>query len=314
MADTSAPAAPAEPSNAAPAAEGAPAESKPVDPWAELDAGILKAGVKLKAKDREVPVTSMKDLVARANRVFGVEQMVEETKAQRGQAEEVLKLRAAIEGDDEEAALEALQRLGGPRAAQRAMELTRRRYLKEQEEAQLSENERHYKAAAEQQAQELRTYKQREAAQKQLQERVATEQMHERVRGEALGVAQQVLTKMGVDPKASPHVAASQVYRVARHLRAADAEGRSADVAEIEANVRDEIAQETQPIIRGMSPEALYEFLGDEGVKRILREQLRRNRGGQPTAQQAQAATGQPAQANGAAPASPLRGLPGFFK
>lgn len=321
MPESVAPAAPATPATttdapaAPPAAVAATDAAAPVVPdaaataKAELNAALKKAGVKLRAKDREYEPRDIDDLVARANRVHGVEAMLAEAKSTRAQAEEVLSLRKAIdEATDVDSALAALERLGGPRARQLAVEMTRRQMAREESEQQMSEGEKTARKQLEEHQRVLRDYQQRDERARAEEEERTYRTESARLRDEAGKTATDALRAMGIAPEAAQRIAPGLLPLVARHMRVAMESGEPLDATALSEMVREEWLGGYQAATAQMDDASLYGFLGDDSAKRVVREHLRRHKaaprnGEAPTAKTTEGKTERPG-----------FGTPGYFR
>ena len=284
MADgiTAAPVAPATtttadaaPSAAAKAADPSAVIPPKADDWkTTVNEQISKAGLKLKAKGREVAVTSIDDLMSRAQRVYGTEELYNDAKQTRAQAEEVLQLRKDLESDDVETRINALQKLS-PKARETAYAIAQRDYQRQQEEQALSENERALKRQNEDLLQRQRAYENEKqtAAQKQAQAQHEAEVGRQReVVG---GVALKILKTMGL-PEAS---SSSVIPLIARHMRIALEAGAPLDG--VGDAVREELQGQWGGIVGQMQPDQLADFLGPEKLAALSRVFLnRRQKGG----------------------------------
>lgn len=324
MADAPTPAAPtngaSQPTTQTPAPVAKPgeqsaviADAKPVvDPKAEkkqqVNQLLKELGYKVKAKDRELD-PDVDAVFGFANRGYGATQLVEEAKAEKAKAAEILKLKEQLDGDDPEAALAALQKLGGRHTEQLAMRIAREKFQRAQEEEQLSERERYFKQQAEQQQAELRRYKEIEAQRA----REAEEQNYKKeftsLQAELLQQAVGIAKALRMTEAQAPSI----LPRIARHMRAAKAAGVDVLPEQIAAEVQAEVDGEWQERTNAMSPEQRYDFHGPEYVKSLIREHMKRVKQVAPTPEQAQRVNGT-SQKQQQAPADVKRGTPGFFR
>lgn len=291
-----------------------PAEVK-VDPAAEKKAqanALLKElGLnKLKAKDREVEV-DLEGLRSRASRVFGIESVLEEAKATKARADDVLSLQKVMaESESAEDAIAALEKLAGPRAKQIAALLTRRELEREESEKAMSESEKETRRQLDEHRKALAEYRKREEDVKRASEEAAHKSELQRARDEASKLAMSALKALGVEsPETAQALTPAVLPRVARTMRVAIESGIQLSPEEAAQAVREEMTAEWQGLTAKMDDAALYAFLGDAPVKRLVREHLRRMKAG--SAKPAQETQAPPKKDDGA---DKLRGLPGFFR
>jgi hypothetical protein len=283
---------------------------KDADPKALANEALKKAGIKLKARDREYVPKDIDDLVGKANRVFGLEQELEGVKKEK---DAIATQRASwqrLEAEDDAAldefdklpvnvqrnALKALQRRAqqAEAAAKEPPELVEAKRAIAERDAKLREYEQGKKTEAEKAKQ----------AEAQAELRAA----HESV----MKMAQGVGAALKVDTAKHPAALRGLQPVVARHMRAAlmvEAEtGVAVDHTEIIANVQRDISESFAATSSGMPDDALYDALGEGLVKRVLGEHLRRVKGIKPTPQPQNGST------NGTKQDGPKRGTPAFLR
>jgi len=283
---------------------------KPPDVKEELNAVIRRAGLKLKARDKEVPVTSVDDLLSRAQRVYGVEALLEEVKAAKSEVEAVKAWRAAVESDDVRAAEEAFEALP-PKAQRNALAWLQRKMEAAKEEESMTQRERQLRAALEESERLRREYERRDAEARRQREEAEARAELERQRNLAAGIAQKTLEAL----KAPKELAPSLVPRVARVLRVALEAGIELTPDEVAAEVRDEVLGEVRTLTASLDGEALIAALGEETAKKLAKAFLARRRQTPPTQAQVQAATQQtPRASNDEDKLAKLRGTPAFWR
>jgi hypothetical protein len=283
---------------------------KPPDVKEELNAVIRKAGLKLKARDKEVPVTSIDDLLSRAQRVYGVEALLEEAKAAKSEVEAVKSWLAAVESDDARAAEEAFEALS-PKAQRNALAWLQRKMEAAKEEESMTQRERELRAALEASERQRREYERRDAEARRQREEAEARAELERQRNIAAGIAQKTLEAL----KAPKELAPALVPRVARVLRVGLEAGIDLTPDEVAAEVRDEVLGEVRLLTASLDGEALIAALGEETAKKLAKAFLARRRQTPPTQAQVQAATQQAPKSNGVEDKlEKLRGTPAFWR
>lgn len=254
-------------------AEGTEAKPVEADPKVALNDALKRAGVKLKAKDKEYVPRDIDDLTNKANRVFGLESEIEGFKKEKSEADAVKKWRAAIEADDDTAAEAAFDSLS-PKAQNNAAKWLEKKARAWEEQQKLPPEALRAQQMLEQRERELQQFRQRDAEQKQEAER----QQHARELRETsegvLKVAKGVFDSLKVDIAKAPRAPAALTPILARHMRVAmmaEAEtGAPVDPLEIQENVRQEVVQSFGAVAEGMADDALYDTLGPALVKRLL--------------------------------------------
>jgi len=284
------------------AVEAKPPEAPKVDPRAELNERVKAAGIKLKAKDREVSVNSIDDLVGRANRVFGVESLLEEAKATKSEAEAVKSWRAAVESDDDALAEEAFDALSA-KGQRNALKWLQKKHAKAEEEESLSPREKELRHALEASERQRREYEARDAKTRQEREEQQAQAEMTRTREMAAGMAMKALEAL----KAPKELAPMLLPRVARVLRVAMQGGVEMSPDEVASEVRDSVLAEQRQLIAGMDAEGLVSVFGEEISKKLVKHYL---------AKRKQVAPGQPVQTQQTQQTQPeaQRGTPRFFR
>ena len=307
MTDTAAPAVEPSTTEAEPAAPVAPPKD---DAKAALNEALKKAGVKLKAKDREYVPRDIDDLTSKANRVFGLESELERLKTEKTEAAQVKAWRQAVEADDEEAASAAFEALS-PKAQQNAAKWLSRKAERYEQERQLSPEVLEARRRAEALEREVQSYKskEREAAEQKLREENA--RTYREQAEMVLKASNNVMQALKVDDARAPQAKAALAPVMARHLRVAmlaeQETGVPVDPAEIVENVRRDIAQSFSSVASGMDADALYDTMGEDVAKRLLAVHLKRVKGIKP------AQPGTPTQ-KAETKKDPRLGTPAFFR
>lgn len=307
MTDTAAPAVEPSTTEAEPAAPAAPPKD---DAKAALNEALKKAGVKLKAKDREYVPRDIDDLTSKANRVFGLESELERLKTEKTEAAQVKAWRQAVEADDEEAASAAFEALS-PKAQQNAAKWLSRKAERYEQERQLSPEVLEARRRAEALEREVQSYKskEREAAEQKLREENA--RTYREQAEMVLKASNNVMQALKVDDARAPQAKAALAPVMARHLRVAmlaeQETGVPVDPAEIVENVRRDIAQSFSSVASGMDADALYDTMGEDVAKRLLAVHLKRVKGIKP------AQPGAPTQ-KAETKKDPRLGTPAFFR
>jgi hypothetical protein len=306
-----------------PPAADAPKDAAPadavVDPKAEINAALKKAGVKLKAKDREYVPRDIDDLTSKAQRVYGLEAELEKFKSEKTEADTIKQWRAAVEADDEDAASRAFDVLS-PKAQANAAKWLQRKAAAWEQERQLPPEAVEAKRRADELEAKLAEYRDKEQRTAQERQRTESVQRLREAHGQALKVAQGVVGAL----KASEKVAPTLVPLVARHMRVAlsvaEASGEPVDeaavMAEVQENVRSDVLEQFSTVAGGMDDDALYDAMGEQVAKRLMRVALRRRNQQAPTSQAVQRATGNQGQAQKKADpkADPRFGTPSYFR
>ena len=250
-------------------AEGA--EPAKPDRRSEIARLLKEEGVKLKAKDREVSVTSLEDLTSRAQRVFGMESMLEEAKKEKAEAEKTKAWRQRLKSRDESAfdEMEPEEQVAlAEWYEKKAAEFEKARELPpEVREAQKREAEM---------ARRVAEYEKAEAARKQEAEEREEQAAFEALKAELSGTALKALKALKIDGANADRV----LPRIARVMRHPGAANLTPD--EVAALVASEMQAEWADTVGGLKDDGqLYDFLGEETAKRVMREALRRRgRGG----------------------------------
>lgn len=279
-----------------------------LDPRAELNERIKSAGIKLKAKDREIPVSSLDDLVSRANRVFGVESLLEEAKTKTSEAEQVKAWKSAMEADDANAAGEAFDALS-PKAQRNALQWLQRKAQAAQEEESLSPRERELRAALESSERQRREFERRDMETRRAREEQEAAEELSRTRNMAAEMAMKTLESM----KAPKDMAPALLPRVARVLRVGLEAGVQLSPEEVANEVRDGLLSEHRMLTDGMDGEGLIALMGEDMAKKVARAFLARRRQAPPTQEQANAVSEVKPPKTGDTDSS-LRGTPRFFR
>lgn len=291
------------PVEATPPDAGAETEAvKPPDNKAEI-ARLLKAeGVKLKAKDREVSVTSLEDLTSRAQRVFGMETLLEEAKREKAEAEKVKSWQARLDSEDD-GAIEELS----PKAQIALAKWYERKAAEYEKARELPPEVREERARAEDYKRRLAEYEAQEAQRKEAAEAEEYEAGVQTLRAELAKTAMAALKEL----KAEGAGVERLLPRVARVVRAAEAEGVSLSPEEIAAEVTSGMREEWGSFLSSFeSDDALADYLGPDVAKRLMRVALkRRGMAAPPVAAAVRPATTKPVSDDDG-----LRGTPGFFR
>lgn len=291
----------------------APKTETPPDPKAELNAALKKAGVKLKAKDREYVPKDIDDLTSKAQRVYGLETELERFKAEKSEVDTIKQWRAAVEADDEDAATRAFDLLS-PKAQQNAAKWLQRKAQSYEQERELSPEAREYKRMMEERESQLREYQDRERKAREESERSERVARVREAHASALNVAKGVTQAL----KASDKVAPTLVPLVARHMRVAfevaaatgEPVDESAVLAQVQDNVRSDVLEQFSTVADGMDDEALFDAMGEKVAKRLMRVALARR--GRAPVRQAEVATRE--EPKGETKKDPRFGTPGWFR
>lgn len=274
----------------------------------QIKALLPKAKLPLKNKKHgDATVKTFDELISYAQKGFGAHGLVEEARTKSAKADEVLRLREALAGDDENAALAALEALAGDKAAKLAIRQAEKYRKQQEEEAGLSERELQMRRALEERDARLRALEAREAQQKREQHEASEKANIQRVREELETVAIEALQELKADRSIAPLL----VRRMATPLRIAAESGDPITAQKAAAEALESLRQEQALVLGSLAPESLYDTLGPQRVAQLSKLHLRRSgRGGLP-----------PAPGNGAAPKqtqlsdeSELRGSPRFFR
>lgn len=284
--------------------EAPAAESKPdhTSAWRTFADGFGKT---LKVRGEEVPLSKLtpEQMYHYASKGFGAEKLIEEGKRQSFEAQQILKLKQAISGDDEDAALEALQQLAGPKASKVAEKLLYRELQQEERFKGVPEPVQEILKANEalqNQLREMQMHQQR-AVQA---ERQRLEQMEvQRIQAEVHQTATKVLEAMKVPPDLAPSV----MPRIARAMRINGQLEVPLSPEQLMVSVQEEMQSEMGQTMDSMSDDALLDLLTEKRVARLSKRWLERLNAPQASAQPAQP----PQQRSG--PKDPTYGTPAFF-
>ena len=277
-----------------------PAEAKP-DRRSEIGRLLKEEGVKLKAKDREISVSSLEDLTSRAQRVFGMESMLEEAKRDKAEAEKTKAWRQRLKSRD----TSAFDEMDSDEQVALA-EWYEKKAAEYEKARELPPEVREAQQREESYRRKLADYEKAEAQRKQAADEEEYAKGVESTKAELMGVAMGALKSL----KAEGADAGLALPRIARVLRNAEAEGVQLSGDEVAALVAEDMRSEYGRVVGGLTDDgALFDFLGPDVAKRVMREALRRRGQVAPSVQRA-ASQPKPRQDED----SKLRGKPGYFR
>lgn len=302
MSEGSAPAAPAAPSSPATTAPATPVEgaktTAPVDPLAELDAAISKAGLKYKSSGKEKPVTSLKELLRKAEIADGF---------QSKQAELIERQKRIEAAEDRDARLKnartprervaILREFAGDAFDEAAEEAIIERIEREKAMSGLTPTERAAREEAERYRAQLEQYEAEKQQAAEAEKQRAEKAELDAVRHEAGQLAVKALTSVGLPKEAAPDM----IRRIGVLAGRAVELGLEVDPADIAAKAVSMAAQDFRAYTAKAQGHALLEFLGDDVAQRVSRAWMAKVQGRQaaPPAQMAPAPTPQ-SQSSGA--------------
>lgn len=281
MSDAAAPAPAAETAPAAPTPESAPAETpKPVDPLAELDERIAKAGLKVKVGGKERPVQSMREALRALERVGGVEARLAEVAAREQQAQAILeretRLKAAKSGRERAA---ILREFAGDAFDEAAEEAILERIEREKQMADMTPREREMAQALAEREQRLAAYEAEKQKAEELQRAQAEEAELSELRERLAGVAVKTLQAAGLSKTAAPDAGRRLAFLMSRAQKL----GLDLDESDLAPKLIEHARSDTRSYLTGLKGPALLEWLGDDVVREVTRAAVARAEG-RPTA------------------------------
>lgn len=274
MSDAAAPAAPVAPTSTTAPVEGQPAPVEAVDPYAEFDAVLKKAPVKYKAGGKERSVSSMKELLRKAEQADGLmtkAQEVAERETRAAAIEERNNRLKTAKSAKEKVAI--LREFAGGDFDEVAEEAVMERIQREKSLEGLSQTER----AARAEAEELRAKVAEFEAEKQKaeQERQQAEEDAELtgLRHTLAGTVVKALTAAKLPKEAAPDAA----RRLAVLMGRSNALGHDLTPDELAGEAVKWAGEDFRAYTGGLEGDALIDFLGEAVVRRASKAWLNRS-------------------------------------
>lgn len=265
---------PAAPPAAAPATDGAspaaPQTAAPTNPLAEVEAALKKAGgLKFKANGKEHAVDSLEKLQRLAQRGLPVEESLQDIARQRSEMEPIKALLEQLQGDDEEAAEAALERLMRDKFDRVAERRLRKQYEREKEMEQLSPREKELRAALEQERGEKKRLAEAQRQREEQAQKAEAERATNAVRQHIESNVVKAFELMDLPPKLTP-IAVDFMKPI---IRASLSAGMALDPQVLADKVRPVLQELFTYQVKSLEGEKLLSLFGDD-VGRKYRQAL----------------------------------------
>lgn len=285
-----APAAPvtAAPAKAAPAKQpldakepvAAEAKSDDVDPKDLWKKAVKGRTFKHKGADKNLEDLDPDEAVEMLRRGYGASELVAESKKTKAEAEKILNYKKAIEEGDDNAALEAIMEIGGPRGLKLLDKLRQQMAEQQESEESLTETERaamRRAQAAEQRAAELERAEAKRAEETEQQQWKREEAQ---TKTEAMGKVNELMKLIKNFPPEKSDLLKPFVARAWREcIEAGDEIGRDVTPEALMKRAEKLFRGSTSDFYAKLSPSEQFEFLGEEAVRKLSSELVRRRNG-----------------------------------
>jgi len=277
MSEAAAPAAPAAPTQATEAAPAASEATKPVDPLAELDVAVSKAGLKYKAAGKEKPVSSIKELLRKAEQADGLQARVMELSQReekiRAIEERDAKLQKAKTGKERAA---ILREYAGEAFDEAAEEAVWERIQREKTLEGLTPQERAAREEAESYKARLAEFEAKEAARTKAEEDAKAEAEYKQLEDSVAGLALKALKAANLPAAAAPDAGRRLAFLMARSEQL----GLNLEPEELAQEAVAMAGRDLKTYAAGLDGDALIGWLGEDVVRKASKAWLNKMQGG----------------------------------
>lgn len=280
MSEAATPAAPAAQPQATAEATPAPAATeaaKPVDPFAEVDAVVSKAGIKYKAAGKEKPVASIRELLRRAEQVDGLQARVMELSAReekiRAIEERDAKLQKAKTGRERAA---ILREFAGEAFDEAAEEAVWERIQREKSLEGLTPQERAAREEAESYKARLAEFEAKEAARQKAEEDAKEAAELKQLEDSLAGLALKALKAANLPASAAPDAGRRLAFLMARSEQL----GLGLEPEELAQEAVAMAGRDLKTYAAGLDGDALINWLGEDVVRKASKAWLTKMQGG----------------------------------